>query len=351
MTIRKDIIELIDRLRAGNHPGKDEYRLLLTDENQYTIDYLTASAREVTLANFGNAVYVRGLIEITNYCRNDCYYCGIRRSNRNVVRYRLTKEQVLECCRIGNSLGFKTFVLQGGEDAGLNDAWIEDLISAIHAGYPEAAITLSLGERGREAYERFFAAGATRYLLRHETADKEHYGKLHPAEMSFGHRMESLKDLRAIGYQTGAGMMIGSPGQTPDNLVRDIVFMEGFRPQMIGLGPYIPQHDTPFAGEPAGSAELTLRVLAIVRLISPKALIPSTTSLATLAPAGPANGILAGANVVMPNLSPSEYRELYALYDNKRSTGTEAAEGVAELHKQLAAIGYRLTFERGDYKE
>lgn len=237
------------------------------------------------------------------------------------------------------------------EDAGISDKTIEEMVRAIRTEFPDNAITLSLGERNREAYQRFFDAGANRYLLRHETADREHYGKLHPASMSFDDRMQSLRALREIGFQTGTGMMVGSPWQTIDNITDDILFIEEFKPQMIGLGPYIPQSDTPFADQPAGSPELSLMLLSIFRLMFPAALIPSTTSLASVTDDGRERGILAGANVVMPNLSPPEFREWYALYNNKRSFGSEAAEGVKALEKQLSAIGYHISYDRGDYKE
>ncbi len=344
------MMELVDRLEHDRRLEREEYKLLLSAYDTPLLDYINARARAVAQSHFGTGIYIRGLIEVTNYCRNDCYYCGIRKSNLNVHRYRLSKEQVLECCREGNLLGFKTFVLQGGEDAGISDKAIEDMVRAIRTEFPGNAITLSLGERSGEAYQRFFDAGANRYLLRHETADREHYGKLHPASMSFDRRMESLRTLREIGFQTGTGMMVGSPWQTIDNITDDILFIEEFKPQMIGLGPYIPQSDTPFAGKPAGSPELSLMLLSIFRLMFPAALIPSTTSLASVTDDGRERGILAGANVVMPNLSPPEFREWYALYNNKRSFGSEAAEGVKTLEKQLSAIGYHISYDRGDYK-
>lgn len=340
---------LVDKLRRERHLESEEYAFLIESAHGPLLDYAMWQAREVALSRFGNSIFIRGLIEITNYCRNDCYYCGIRRSNLNVPRYRLSKETILECCRWGNMLGFRTFVLQGGEDAALGDQWIEELVRDIRREFPEAAITLSLGERSREAYLRFYEAGANRYLLRHETAVAEHYRRLHPASMSFERRMKCLHELKEIGYQTGTGMMVGSPWQTVDDLVRDIEFIEEFRPQMIGIGPYIPQDDTPFAGRPPGSMDTTLMLLAIFRLMFPDALIPSTTALATIAPEGRERGILAGANVVMPNLSPSDAREKYALYNDKKATGLESAEGLRGLEAQLESIGYRISCERGDY--
>lgn len=341
---------LIDKLRSARRLEPEEYLTILNDTNPAVLEYANTSAREVAIEQFGNGIYIRGLIEVSNFCRNNCYYCGIRRGNLNVGRYRLTKEEILACCRLGNEIGFRTFVLQGGEDLNMNADLIVDIVRSIRAEFPENAITLSLGEYDREAYQRFYDAGANRYLLRHETASPEHYSLLHPSEMSFEHRMQCLHDLKEIGFQTGTGIMVGSPGQTLDNIVRDIVFIENFKPQMVGLGPYIPQHDTPFADKPSGNLETTLMLLSIFRLMLPHALIPSTTALATLTPDGRERGILAGANVVMPNLSPEDTRAKYALYDNKKTTGLEAAEGLRGLELQLNAIGYHISYERGDYR-
>ena len=257
---------------------------------------------------------------------------------------------ILDCCREGYRLGFRTFVLQGGESSSMTNEWIEEIVSAIHGEFPDCAITLSLGEKFRDAYERFFRAGANRYLLRHETYNKEHYRLLHPAVMSYDKRLQCLYRLKKIGYQTGTGMMVGSPGQTVDHLVEDVLFIEQFRPEMIGIGPFIPHHDTPFASYPAGSVEMTLRLLSIFRLMHPAALIPATTALATLVADGRERGIQAGANVVMPNLSPTEQREKYSLYDNKASFGAEAAEGLRQLAERLNAIGYKISNSRGDYE-
>lgn len=351
------MFQLIDKLRVTHRLEPSEYRLLLEtagcdgppEAGGTLLEALTTAAREVATGNFGTGIYARGLVEISNFCRNDCRYCGIRRSNGRIARYRLSRDQILDCCRTGDKLGFRSFVLQGGEDAGMSDAEIAETIASIRREFPRHAITLSLGERGRKAFQMFFDAGADRYLLRHETANAEHYARLHPSSMSLEKRLEALRDLREIGYQVGSGIMVGSPGQTLDTLVEDILFIESFRPEMVGLGPFLPQSDTPFGDQPAGSLRMTLTLLAIFRLMMPRALIPSTTSLATLTPGGRTQGILAGANVVMPNLSPTETRALYALYDGKRSFGTEAAEGVAALGSELATIGYSLAFVRGDY--
>ena len=338
----------IDRLRRERTLPPDELRKLLTHCDADALEYINAQAREVAQEHFGKGVYIRGLIEISNCCRNDCYYCGIRRSNTRAVRYRLDEATVLDCCEEGYQLGFRTFVLQGGEDPALTDDCITGIVQSIRHRYPDCAITLSLGEKSHQAYQRFYEAGANRYLLRHETYTPAHYAQLHPAAMSLSQRMECLHTLREIGYQTGTGIMVGSPGQTIDHLIADIRFIEQFRPQMIGIGPFLPHHDTPFASHPAGSMEQTLLLLSIFRLMHPTALIPSTTALATLAPGGRERGILAGANVVMPNLSPREERKKYELYNNKASLGAEAAEGLELLRRQMQAIGYMVLPARGD---
>ena len=338
----------VDRLRQEHSLPPEGYKALLTCRDPDVLSYLYAQAREVALANFGNNIYIRGLIEISNCCRNNCYYCGIRKGNIQVERYRLSRETILDCCRQGYKLGFRTFVLQGGEDAAQSSDWIEGTVAAIRGEFPDCAITLSLGEKSREEYERFFRAGANRYLLRHETYNKEHYRQLHPAEMRQDTRLQCLQWLKETGYQTGTGIMVGSPGQTTEHLIEDIRFIERFSPQMIGIGPFIPHPNTPFAGSPSGSIEQTLRLLSIFRLMHPQALIPATTALATLAADGRERGILAGANVVMPNLSPQEVRGKYELYNTKASLGAEAAEGLGILHKQMQSIGYTVLPARGD---
>ncbi|WP_455674732.1 [FeFe] hydrogenase H-cluster radical SAM maturase HydE [Phocaeicola sp.] len=340
----------IDKLWREHTLTAEEYRALLTCRDADTWAYLQHRAQKVTRSRFGNDVFIRGLIEISNRCRNNCYYCGIRSSNRSVARYALTLETILKCCREGYAAGFRTFVMQGGEDPAQTDEWVEATVASIRREFPDCAITLSLGEKSRETYERFFRAGANRYLLRHETHNETHYRRLHPAGMSSTHRLQCLQWLKEIGYQTGTGIMVGSPGQTVAHLVEDLQFIERFRPEMIGIGPFIPHRDTPFAGEAAGSADMTLRLISLFRLMHPDALIPSTTALATLVPDGRERGILAGANVVMPNLSPREQREKYALYDNKAAFGAEAAEGLKKLEERLRAIGYSISKERGDYK-
>jgi biotin synthase len=295
-------------------------------------------------------VYVRGLIEFTNYCRNDCYYCGIRRSNERAVRYRLSHEQILACCETGYALGYRTFVLQGGEDGVYTRDKLADIVSDIHARYPDCAITLSFGEWSREDYQCWFDAGAQRYLLRHETATDAHYRTLHPAQMQLSNRKRCLEDLKDIGYQVGAGFMVGSPHQTVECLQNDLLYLKELQPDMVGIGPFISQKDTPFAEEPNGSLEMTLRLLAILRLLLPKVLLPATTALGTIAYNGRERGLLAGANVVMPNLSPVEVREKYALYDHKICTGEEAAECRGCLERRVESVGYHIVTGRGDSK-
>lgn len=340
---------IVDKLCQEHTLSAEEYRSLLLCENTDIHRYLQEKAQETTLARFGNAVYIRGLIEISNRCRNNCFYCGIRKSNTMVSRYALSRETILSCCREGYSLGFRTFVLQGGEDVSQTDEWIERTVSAIREEFPDCAITLSLGEKSRESYQRFFDAGANRYLLRHETFNEAHYSSLHPSDMNRSHRLQCLAWLKEIGYQTGTGIMVGSPGQTIDHLVEDLLFIEHFQPEMIGIGPFIPHCETPFANEPAGSIDMTLKLISIFRLMHPQALIPATTALASLSSHGREEGILAGANVVMPNLSPSSVRKKYTLYNNKAAFGSEAAEGLKELEKQLEKIGYKISYLRGDY--
>ena len=341
--------EFIERLYREQTLAPGELRTLLLECRGEDLDFLMQKARAVAQSHFGNKIYIRGLIEIGNCCHNDCFYCGIRKSNRHLKRYRLDAETILACCRHGYELGFRTFVLQGGEDNYMNDDRVTEVVTAIRTEFPDVAITLSLGERPTLSYERFFQAGANRYLLRHETYNAAHYCQLHPAEMSRDNRLRCLRNLKDIGYQTGTGIMVGSPGQAVDDIVADLLFIRELAPQMIGIGPFIPHHATPFALEKAGSVELTLRLLSILRLMHPRALIPATTALATLSPEGRNRGILAGANVVMPNLSPLSVRQKYELYNDKAALGAESAEGLQALQKELDRIGYRIDYGRGDY--
>lgn len=345
-----DIALLIEKLNNTHSLNKDEALQLIKQGAQHK-NLLFALAQKTAQKSFGRQIFVRGLIEFTNYCKNDCYYCGIRRSNKNAARYRLTQEEILECCHAGYGLGFRTFVLQGGEDYFYSDEDITAIVRAIKAQHPDCAVTLSIGERSRKTYALWKQAGADRYLLRHETADFAHYAKLHPAELSAKNRQNCLYTLKELGYQAGAGFMVGSPYQTAENLADDLMFLQKLRPQMIGIGPFIPHHDTPFKDEPAGSVELTLVLLAVLRLLFPRVLLPATTALGTLAPGGRLLGIKAGANVIMPNLSPQNVRGKYLLYDNKLHTGAEAAEALNELQREVASIGYQIVSARGDYTE
>lgn len=344
-----NIKTLIDTLELTHNLTKEEYVTLLSEFTPEDAEYLAEKARKISAVYFDNKVYTRGLIEFTNYCKNDCYYCGIRRSNVNVKRYRLTKEDILSCCKQGYELGFRTYVLQGGEDLKYSDEDLEDIIKTIKENYPDCAITLSIGERSYVSYLRLFKAGADRYLLRHETASDEHYGKLHPESLSLQNRKQCLKNLKEIGYQVGTGFMVGSPYQTMENLAEDLLFVKELSPEMIGIGPYLPHHETPFANEPQGSMELTLFLIGILRLMIPNALIPATTALGTIHPLGREQGIKAGANVVMPNLSPVSVRKQYELYDNKICTGDEAAECKVCLQNRMKKIGYEIVTHRGDF--
>ena len=343
-----NIREIVDKVKRRQDITVEEFRMIMETASKEDMDYLTSTAREVADSIYGKNVYVRGLIEFTNYCRNDCYYCGIRRSNKEAERYRLTEEQIMECCQMGYELGFRTFVLQGGEDPYFTDDRICEIIRNIKNRYEDCAITLSIGEKSRASYERYFEAGADRYLLRHETANECHYRKLHPAELSLENRKRCLWNLKEIGYQVGAGFMVGSPGQTMETLYEDMRFIKELEPHMVGIGPFIPQHSTPFKGEKAGTLEETLKLLSIIRLIHPKVLLPATTALGTIHPMGREKGILAGANVVMPNLSPVSVRKKYELYDNKICTGDEAAECKNCLQSRMEKIGYTIPVDRGD---
>ena len=339
---------LIDQLRNCRQLPAKDYLVLLTMRDREGVEYLMEQAQLVTQSQFGKGIFLRGLIELTNVCRNDCLYCGIRRSNSRVTRYTLTREEVLQSCKLGYQIGFRTFVLQGGEWGEERSSWIADLIAEIRQRWPDCAITLSLGEHPRETYTLWRKAGADRYLLRHETHNERLYSLLHPEGMTLSNRLQCLDWLKELGYQVGAGIMVGAPFQSLKTIVEDIQYLIAFKPHMIGIGPFIPHHETPFAGFPAGSVDLTARLYAILRLAMPQALIPSTTAMATLSPEGRLRGILAGANVVMPNLSPEDNRAQYALYDNKASFGAESAQGIQGLADELATIGYHINWSRGD---
>lgn len=341
--------KLIDKLHREKVLSKEEFIMLLSSFKKEDSQYLFSKSRAVADKFFGKKIFVRGLIEFTNFCKNDCYYCGIRKSNLNAERYRLSKDDILSCCKQGYELGFRTFVLQGGEDSWYSDEKMIDIISSIRNAYRDCAITLSIGEKSYEQYLKYYNAGANRYLLRHETADFEHYKKIHPPGLSAENRRRCLYDLKKIGYQAGTGFMVGSPYQTIENLVGDLLFIKGFEPQMIGIGPFIPHKDTPFSKFPSGQLGMTLLLIGILRLMLPNALIPATTALGTIHQNGREMGILAGANVVMPNLSPIGVREKYLLYDNKICTGEEAAECRVSLQNRMKEIGYGIVVDRGDF--
>ncbi len=344
------MLNLIDKIKETKCASYEELDTLIANQTPEVCDYLAKTARQVREEIYGKKVFIRGLIEISSYCKNDCFYCGLRRSNSYAERYRLTKEEILECCAEGYKLGFRTFVMQGGEDAYFTDSVLTDIVLEIKKNYPDCAVTLSVGERSISSYAALKAAGADRFLLRHETASNEHYKKLHPEEMTLKNRMTCLKALKTLGYQTGCGFMVGSPFQTKDNIIRDILFISEFKPEMIGIGPFIPHEKTPFGTYPAGSVELTVFLLSILRLLNPHALIPATTALGTLSADGRERGILSGANVIMPNLSPLSVRKKYLLYNGKIATGEEAAEGLEKLKRSMENIGYEIVCERGDYK-
>lgn len=343
------MFELIEKLERENSLSLEEYKYLIDNRDDESACLLREKADKARRRVYGNKVFIRGLIEISNICKNDCLYCGIRKGNRSCQRYRLSEEDILTCCKEGYGLGFRTFVMQGGEDGFFTDEVMCSIIRKIKKSYPDCAVTLSLGERSEESYRRLFEAGADRYLLRHETADKEHYGKLHPKELSFENRMECLRNLKKIGFQTGCGFMVESPFQASEQLAKDLKFVEEFSPEMCGIGPFIPHNETVFRDEKAGSCELTCYLLSIVRLIKPSILLPSTTALGTIDKEGREKGILSGGNVVMPNLSPLSVRKKYMLYEGKISTDEEAAENLARLKEKISAIGFEVVTERGDF--
>ncbi len=345
-----NLIKFIDKLYTTQILTANEFTQLIEGRTPETANYIALKAQVRQQEYYSNHIYIRGLIEYTNYCKNDCYYCGIRLSNKKAQRYRLDKETILNCCHTGYKLGFRTFVLQGGEDPYFTDARMVEIISSIKSSYPDCAITLSIGEKSEKTYCEFYEAGADRYLLRHETYNAQHYQQLHPSILTAKHRQDCLWSLKRIGYQVGTGFMVGSPYQTTEHLVEDLLFIKELDPQMIGIGPFICHHDTPFAKETSGTLELTLFLISILRLMLPKVLLPATTALGTIHEQGREMGILAGANVVMPNLSPSEVRKNYLLYDNKLCTGDETAELLSQLQERMHQIDYTIVTERGDSK-
>ena len=343
-------ITLLHQLSEHGKLARTEYLHLLAHRKAIA-ETAMELAREVRRKYYGTDVYIRGLIEVSNICKNDCTYCGIRKSNQNVNRYRLNAEQILSCCRAGYRLGFRTFVMQGGEDGAFTDEFLCPLLRQIKTEFPDCAITLSLGERSSESYRLLREAGADRYLLRHEACNEALYRKLHPETMLHENRMRCLRDLRELGYQVGAGFMVGAPFQTVEDLADELCFLQDFRPQMVGIGPFLPHHDTPFCDYESGSADLTVFLLALIRLMLSNVLLPSTTALNSVVPDGRIRGLQAGANVVMPNLSPEDTRQLYQLYDNKKSSGLESAEEMQKLKESFAAYGYHIVTARGDFRD
>lgn len=343
------MIKLVEKLCRERVLSEEEFVALIQGRDPQVAALLAQRAAALRREAYGDRVFIRGLIEFTNYCKNDCYYCGLRCSDRVVERYRLDEDEILGCCRRGYEMGFRTFVLQGGEDPGYPPERIQALVARIKEAHPDCAVTLSVGEQPREVYQGWFDAGADRYLLRHETADPWHYGMLHPPRMSLENRIRCLWDLKDIGYQVGCGFMVGSPGQRPEHIARDLVFIHDLQPHMVGIGPFIPQKDTPFGSEKAGSGELTVYLLSIIRLMLPHVLLPATTALGTVHPRGREMGIAAGANVCMPNLSPLAVRKKYAIYDDKICTGDEAAECIRCLRGRIESVGCVMDMGRGDH--
>lgn len=341
--------QLINNLYNNHFLNREEFLTLLNNMTPDDIQYLHKKAHETCLKHYDNKVFMRGLIEFTNYCKNDCRYCGIRRSNKNADRYRLSKEQIIECCEAGHNLGYRTFVLQGGEDPYYTDEQIIDIVTSIKSQYPDCAITLSIGEKSYESYKKYHDAGADRYLLRHETNSRHLYERLHP-DMSYDNRISCLNELKAIGYQVGAGFMVGLPGQTNVDFVNDLIFLKELNPQMVGIGPFLPQHDTPLGNEKAGSADMTCILLSLIRLLLPDVLLPATTALGSINPRGRENGLKAGANVVMPNLSPTNVRDKYLLYDGKICTGDEAAHCRQCIERRINSVGFEVDMGRGDHR-
>ncbi|MDP4153691.1 MAG: [FeFe] hydrogenase H-cluster radical SAM maturase HydE [Bacillota bacterium] len=340
---------MIDKLTLNSTLDREEFLNLISNITEDDKQYLFGQAMQARRRHYGNAVYLRGLIEFTNMCKRNCRYCGIRAANKNADRYRLSNDEILSCCENGYRLGFRTFVLQGGEDDYFTDDRLCGLVSEIKARYPDAAVTLSVGERPKNSYQRLFDAGADRYLLRHETASGRLYNQLHE-EMSLSNRKQCLYDLKEIGYQVGAGFMVGLPGQTDEDLVEDLVFLKELSPHMVGIGPFIPQKDTPLANEKSGTAEKTVLLLAVIRLLLPNVLLPATTALGTITPKGREMGLMAGANVLMPNLSPVSVRKKYSLYDGKICTGEEAAECLNCISLRIKSCGLSPDMSRGDFK-
>ncbi len=347
--VNEKILQLIKKLYIKNDLEDEELLYLLDNINEKEKKYLFSLAKKTRDEVYGNRVYLRGLIEFTNYCNKRCVYCGINASNKNVKRYRLTKHEILDSCIKGKKLGFNTFVLQGGEDKFFTDEIICDIVQSIKLKIPDCAVTLSIGEREFESYKAFKKAGVDRYLLRHETTNSDLYTRLHP-NSKLQNRMECLKDLKDLGFQTGAGFMVGLPGYETKDYVKDLRFLKNLQPEMVGIGPFIPHADTEMKHCKSGDLKTVILILAMVRLLLPKVLLPATTALSTIDSEGRKKGLNAGANVIMPNLTPGIYREDYSLYNEKMITGSESVEELELIKKQLEDYGYICDMSKGDSK-
>ncbi|MGL5122975.1 MAG: [FeFe] hydrogenase H-cluster radical SAM maturase HydE [Fusobacteriaceae bacterium] len=339
--------EIIDKLYKENNLSDEELLTLLNNLDEDNKKYLFEKSYMTRAKFYGNTVFLRGLIEISNYCKKDCMYCGIRNSNKKSKRYRLSEEELINCCIKGYDLGYRTFVIQGGEDSYFTDEILCRVIKRIKNSYNDCAITLSLGERSKESYKKLYEAGADRYLLRHETATKKIYESVHP-NMSFENRRKCLRDLKEIGFQTGAGFLVGLPNQTNEDFIKDLRFIKELEPEMVGIGPFIPQKDTPMGHLDSGDVKKVIIMLSIVRLLLPEVLLPATTALGTLDPTGREKGFKVGANVIMPNLSPFENRDKYSLYDGKKFVQDEAAEELKNIIKKIDSTGFKAVMTRGD---
>lgn len=341
------MMSLAERLYREKTLPFEELKALVETEDEDVILYLRSRAEEIRDESYGRNVFLRALIEFTNWCKCDCLYCGIRCSNRHAERYRLSPDVILSAVEEGYRLGFRTVVLQGGEDPYFTDERLIPIVREIRSSF-DVRITLSVGERSYESYERLYDAGASRYLLRHESITASHFARLHPPRQTLDGRIKALKDLKDIGYQVGCGFMVGSPFQTSDDITRDLLFIKEFTPHMVGIGPFIAQQDTPFASYPNGSASLTLKLLSIIRIMNPFLLLPATTALATVRGKGEIEGLGYGANVIMPNITPKEERRKYRIYDDKAYGGLEAAENVERLKWEVGRLGYSIPVDYGD---
>lgn len=343
--------ELLDKLEQNLTLEKHEFIMLLQNyNNEELFEKAKNKALELKQKYYGKDIYIRGLIEISSYCKNDCLYCGLRKSNKNAERYRLSSDDILNCAKQGYDLGFRTFVLQGGEDAFYTDSFLCSIIEKIKQDYCDCAITLSLGERSKDSYKKLKQAGADRYLLRHEAIDSDLYSYIHDNKLDIKTRVECLYNLKELGYQVGSGFMVGVPTQTLENLANDLIFLNELKPSMVGIGPFLPHASTPFKNEKTSDVKLVLFLLSLIRIMLPNILIPATTALGTIDPLGREKAVQCGANVVMPNLSPLDVRKKYMLYDNKICTGDEAAECIRCLGRRMSSVGANVVVSRGDCK-